>query len=179
MSNWTASLDLLLKNTQLLIFPVHPQSKYCHRSHYPLTGASLASIATCSPMEVRMITSVISNQKRSDATGLRLTSIFLLGAEEFLNLIADLTLRYLDVILSIAVVGHQGEESIIRDVKLQGHSDSKFASLGALAYELIFLAGDIGDIHVVGRRAKIFEFFASEDVNGDKMDLGMTVLASL
>ena len=31
----------------------------------------------------------------------------------------------------------------------------------------------------MGGRAEIFELLASEDVNGDKMDLGMTVLAGL
>jgi len=31
----------------------------------------------------------------------------------------------------------------------------------------------------VGRRAKFFELLASEDVDSDKMDLGVTVLTSL
>jgi len=40
-------------------------------------------------------------------------------------------------------------------------------------------AGDVGDIHVVGRRRKIFELLAGEDVNGSQVDLGVTVLSSL
>lgn len=46
-------------------------------------------------------------------------------------------------------------------------------------YELVFLAGDIWDIHVVGGRAEIFELLTGEDIDGDKMNLGVTVLASL
>jgi hypothetical protein len=46
-------------------------------------------------------------------------------------------------------------------------------------YQLIFAAGDVGDLHVVGGGRQIFEFLASEDVNGSKMDLGVTVFASL
>ncbi len=46
-------------------------------------------------------------------------------------------------------------------------------------YELVFLTDDVGHIHVVGGGAKIFELLAGEDVNGDEMDLSVTVLASL
>jgi hypothetical protein len=46
-------------------------------------------------------------------------------------------------------------------------------------YQLIFTAGDVGDLHVVGGRRQIFEFLAGEDVNGSKMDLGVTVFAGL
>ena len=46
-------------------------------------------------------------------------------------------------------------------------------------YQLIFAAGDVGDLHVVGGRRQVFEFLASEDVDGSKMDLGVTVFASL
>ena len=41
------------------------------------------------------------------------------------------------------------------------------------------IAGDVGDVHVVGGRAQFFELLASEDINGNKMDLCVTVLASL
>ena len=44
---------------------------------------------------------------------------------------------------------------------------------------MVFLATDIGYVHVVGRWAKFFELLAGEDVNGDEMDLGVAVLASL
>lgn len=46
-------------------------------------------------------------------------------------------------------------------------------------YELVFLAGDIWDIHVVGGWAEIFELLASEDIDGDEMDFGVAVLAGL
>ena len=46
-------------------------------------------------------------------------------------------------------------------------------------HKLHFLAVDIGDIHVVGGRAQFFQLLAGEDVNGNKMDLGVTVLSSL
>ena len=46
-------------------------------------------------------------------------------------------------------------------------------------YQLVFLAGDVGNIHVMGGGAEFFELLAGEDIDGDKMDLGVTVLASL
>ena len=50
---------------------------------------------------------------------------------------------------------------------------------GDETYELVFLAGDIWDIHVVGGWAEIFELLAGEDIDGDEMNFGVTVLASL
>lgn len=47
------------------------------------------------------------------------------------------------------------------------------------AYKLKFTAADVRDIHVVGRRAKVFKLLASKDVDGDEVDLGVTVLARL
>lgn len=41
------------------------------------------------------------------------------------------------------------------------------------------MAFDEGDVHVVRRRAKLLELLAVENVGGNKMDLGVTVLASL
>ena len=46
-------------------------------------------------------------------------------------------------------------------------------------YELVFLATDVGHVHVVGGRAQFFQLLAGEDVDGDEMDLGVAVLASL
>lgn len=51
--------------------------------------------------------------------------------------------------------------------------------LGGNAYELVFAAGNIRDIHVVGGWAKVFQLLASEDIDRDEMDLGVTVLAGL
>lgn len=46
-------------------------------------------------------------------------------------------------------------------------------------YQEVFLAADVGNIHVVCRRAEIFELLASEDVESNKMDLSVAMLASL
>lgn len=50
---------------------------------------------------------------------------------------------------------------------------------GGNAYELVFAADNVGDIHVVGGWAQIFQLLASEDVDSNEMDLGVTVLAGL
>ena len=46
-------------------------------------------------------------------------------------------------------------------------------------YKLIFLALDVGDVHIVGGGTKIFKLLASEDVNCNEVDLGVTMLAGL
>ena len=46
-------------------------------------------------------------------------------------------------------------------------------------HELEFATADVGDVHVVGRRRQIFQLLAGEDVDGNQMNLGVTVLASL
>lgn len=46
-------------------------------------------------------------------------------------------------------------------------------------YKLVLAAGDVGDVHVVGGGAELLKLLASEDVDGDQVDLGVTVLASL
>lgn len=46
-------------------------------------------------------------------------------------------------------------------------------------YELVLATGDVGDVHVVGGRAQLLELLAGEDVDGNHMDLGVTVLAGL
>ena len=46
-------------------------------------------------------------------------------------------------------------------------------------YELVLATCDVGDVHVVGGRAQFFELLASEEVNGNQMDLGVTVLSRL
>jgi hypothetical protein len=38
--------------------------------------------------------------------------------EKSLDLLTNLTLGNLDVVLGLAVIGHQGEETIVRDIKL-------------------------------------------------------------
>ena len=46
-------------------------------------------------------------------------------------------------------------------------------------YELVLATRNVGDVHVVGGRAKFFELLASEEVNGDQVDLCVTVLSRL
>lgn len=48
-----------------------------------------------------------------------------------------------------------------------------------VAYKLEFTTADIGDIHIVGGRTKIFELLAGKDVDGDEVHLGVAVLAGL
>ncbi len=46
-------------------------------------------------------------------------------------------------------------------------------------HKLVLTAGDVGDVHVVGRRRQILQLLASEDIDGDDVNLGVTVLAGL
>ncbi len=46
------------------------------------------------------------------------TGIFLLGTEEILDLVTNFTVWELDIVLGGTVVGHQGEATIISDIKL-------------------------------------------------------------
>ena len=51
-----------------------------------------------------------------------LTDVLLLNLEELLDLVANLTVRELDIILGVAVVVHEGEEAIVGDVELMNVS---------------------------------------------------------
>lgn len=44
---------------------------------------------------------------------------------------------------------------------------------------MIFTTGDVGNLHVVGGWGKIFQLLAGEDIDGDQVDFGVTVLSSL
>jgi len=48
-----------------------------------------------------------------------------------------------------------------------------------VTHELVLLAADVGDVHVVGGGAELFKLLGGEDVDGDEMDLGVAVLAGL
>jgi hypothetical protein len=88
--------------------------------------------------------------------------VLLFGAEKLLNLFANLAFGHLDIILGGTIVGHEGQETIVSDVE-----------------QLVFTTDDVGDVHVVGGWAEIFQLFAGEDIEGNQMDLGVTVLSSL
>jgi hypothetical protein len=47
------------------------------------------------------------------------------------------------------------------------------------AHKLVLAAGDVRNVHVVGGWRQIFQLLAGEDVDGDDVDLGMTVLSRL
>jgi hypothetical protein len=53
------------------------------------------------------------------------------------------------------------------------------ASRSTKTHELIFLAANVRNIHVMGGWAEFLELLSSKDVNGNKMDLGVAVFSSL
>lgn len=121
----------------------------------------------------------------------QLTSVLLVNPEELVDLLTNLTVGHADIVLGVTVVVHEGEEAIVRDVELQKcvnisrsillppHFPQIFILGPRSTYKLVLTTGDVGDIHVVSRGREIFVLLASEDVKGDKVDLGVTVLASL
>jgi len=88
--------------------------------------------------------------------------VLLLLLEELVDAVTNFAVGNLDVVLGVTVIGHQGQEAIVGDVK-----------------ELVLPAGNVGDVHVVGGGRQILVLLGGEDVDGDKVDLGVTVLASL
>jgi len=82
--------------------------------------------------------------------------------DHLLNSITKIAIGELDIVLGVAGVIHEGKEIIIGDIE-----------------ELEFATADVGDIHVVGGGRKIFQLLAGEDVDGDQVDFGVAVLASL
>lgn len=48
-----------------------------------------------------------------------------------------------------------------------------------MTYELELPAANVGNVHVVGGRGEIFQLLASKDIDGDQVNLSVTVLASL
>lgn len=119
-----------------------------------------------------------------------LTDVLLLLTEHLDDALADLVVRDLDVVLGVTVILHQGKEVIVGDVKLrgtkqvslcvqEGEGGSGVGRWGRATHKLVLLAADVGDIHVVGGGRQILELLASEDIDGDDVDLGVTVLAGL
>lgn len=78
-----------------------------------------------------------------------------------LDLLAHLTLGKLDIVLGGSVRKQEGHEPVV-DIN-QG--------------ELV--AGDVGDVDVVGGGTHFFKLLAREDVDTDEVDLGVAVLSSL
>ena len=48
----------------------------------------------------------------------QLTGVLLILCEELLNLVTDFTIGHADIILGVTVVVHEGEETVVGDVKL-------------------------------------------------------------
>jgi hypothetical protein len=111
---------------------------------------------------------------------LMLTGILLVDLEELLDLLANLTFWDFDIILGGTVVGHEGQEAVISNIELfQTLARVSCAHLLHSTYELVFLAGNVGNLHIVGGWGEIFELLVGEDIDGDQVDLCVTVLASL
>ena len=70
--------------------------------------------------------------------------------------------RQHEIILGVTRLGHQGTETVVRDVN-----------------EGVLRATDMGNIAIVGRGGEIFHLFVGEDIDSDEMALGVTVLAGL
>ena len=77
------------------------------------------------------------------------------------DLVTKFALRHLHIVLRRAVVRHQVQVAVV-DVD-----------------ELVLTAGHVRHIHVVRRGRNVFVLTTREDVRSDKVDLGVTVLASL
>lgn len=110
----------------------------------------------------------------------RLTSVLLFSLEELGDLVTNVAIGHADVVLLLALVIDEVEETIIGDINLRTQIRLESVILGGGdTYELVLSALDNGDVHVVGRRAEILELLAGEDIDGDKVNLGVTVLAGL
>jgi len=77
------------------------------------------------------------------------------------DLATNIIVGALKILPGVTGVVHHGEEVVL-------HAD-----------ELVVLTLHVGHFHVVGGWADIFKFLASEDVEGDHVDLGVAVLTSL
>jgi len=112
----------------------------------------------------------------------KLTGVLALLGEELGDLVAWLTIRDLDIVLGGAVIRHEGQEAVVGDVQLRPgcqHISNISLSPCGDTHKLVFAASNVGNIHVVGGRGEIFQLLAGEDVDGDHVDLGVTVLARL
>lgn len=114
------------------------------------------------------------------------TGILLFFGEQLVDPVTNFTFGNLDIVLGVAIVGHQRKEAIVLDIKLvacqKKKEKKKLYSRGhdiGKTHELVFLAGHVRDVHVVGGRGEILQLLPGEDVDGDQMDLGVTVLSGL
>jgi len=85
----------------------------------------------------------------------------LLLVDSRLNLFTDIVFGALKVVPGLAVVIHEGEETIV-------HAD-----------QLVVFALHVGHLHVVGGGADVLKLFAGEDVESHHVNLGVTVFPGL
>jgi len=71
----------------------------------------------------------------------------------------------------------ESDVALLRLIRVWGEQIKKPGSVDVLKLE--FITGDVGDVHVVGRRAQLFELFAGEDVDSSQVDFGVAVFTSL
>lgn len=78
-----------------------------------------------------------------------------------LDLVTQFSIWNFDIILGVTIWGHQWQETVINVQQLE------------------FLSSDVWDFHIVGGWRQILQFLTSEDINGNQVDLGVTVLTGL
>ena len=72
-----------------------------------------------SPIAVRIMTSGSMSVWCTEAfSGLELTGVLAVLVEHLVDLVTNLAIGDLDVVLGGAVVGHEGEETVVRNVEL-------------------------------------------------------------
>lgn len=97
------------------------------------------------------------------------------------------SLGELNVLPHLSVRVHELEETVTLNVDLRKKQVCQLVSPAisslnfqtSVPYKLKGLVGDVGNVHVVGGRGEIFQLLVGEDVDGDQVDLGVTVLAGL
>lgn len=103
--------------------------------------------------------------------------------QERADLVTDLSLGNSVGVVLIAIITEQAENLVVLKVHLERCLVSLICidlrGARAITHKNLLLLGDVGDVHVVGGGAEIFVFLAGEDIDGDQMDLGVTVLAGL
>ena len=50
----------------------------------------------------------------------KLTGVLLVDLEKLVNLVTDFAIGHLDIILGVAIVAHERQEAIVRDIQLGG-----------------------------------------------------------
>lgn len=93
----------------------------------------------------------------SDDTDNQVLAVVELGS----NLVTQFTIWDLDIVLGVTVGGHQRQKTIVN------------------VQQLVFGSAYEGNVHVVGGWRQVLQLLAGENVNGDQVDLGVTVLTSL